>query len=222
MFYMERVYSPYQKMCLNLMGIVRWERRLQTEVELCFLTQPECTRTTLLLGKAANERSPRRASNLVHDGDERMQPTQPKSKVGRVNATKLVVLGRQGGAASEDEASKDMLNKLLKAIHWENNLCSFAKICTKSLSPLEKKSHQHPLSEGSKKGIQEILIFGYDIARALLNRGFDKPDVLKWQDPVKDYTQIKVIVLPALIDLHQNGSQKRMAWDVLKKTLTMT
>ena len=176
---MESVYSPYQKMCLDLMGIVRWERRLQTEVEFCFLSQPE-------------------------------------------NATKLVVLGRRGGAASEDEASKDMLNKLLKAIHWENNLCSFAKICTKSLSPLEKKSHQHPLSEGSKKGIQEILIFGYDIARALLNQVFDKPDVLKWQDPVKDYTQIKVIVLPALIDLHQNGSQKRMAWDVLKKTLTMS
>ncbi|HKY69755.1 MAG TPA: DegT/DnrJ/EryC1/StrS aminotransferase family protein [Gammaproteobacteria bacterium] len=41
------------------------------------------TRTTLLLGKAANERSPQSA-HLVHDGGERMQPTQPKSKVERV------------------------------------------------------------------------------------------------------------------------------------------
>src|SRR3972149_10262045 len=41
------------------------------------------TRTILFLGKAANERSPRNA-HLVHDGGERMQPTQPKSKVERV------------------------------------------------------------------------------------------------------------------------------------------
>jgi len=41
------------------------------------------TRTSLLLGKAANERSPRRAL-LVHNGGERMQPTQHKSKMERV------------------------------------------------------------------------------------------------------------------------------------------
>ena len=43
----------------------------------------EYTRSTLNLGKAANERSPRSA-HLVHDGGERVQPTQPKFKVERV------------------------------------------------------------------------------------------------------------------------------------------
>jgi hypothetical protein len=41
------------------------------------------TRTTLNLGKAASERSPRSA-HLVHDWGEGAQPTQHKFKVGRV------------------------------------------------------------------------------------------------------------------------------------------
>jgi len=45
------------------------------------------TRTSLLLGKAANERIPIRWwARLVHNGGERMQPTQPKSKVERVDS----------------------------------------------------------------------------------------------------------------------------------------
>ncbi|HKY69721.1 MAG TPA: riboflavin biosynthesis protein RibF [Gammaproteobacteria bacterium] len=41
------------------------------------------TRTSLFLGKAASKRIPPSAL-LVHDGGERMQPTQPKSKMERV------------------------------------------------------------------------------------------------------------------------------------------
>ncbi|HKY70073.1 MAG TPA: PD-(D/E)XK nuclease family protein, partial [Gammaproteobacteria bacterium] len=47
--------------------------------------QNQYTRTSLLLGKAANERIPPRAY-WMHNGGERMQPTQPKNKMERVYA----------------------------------------------------------------------------------------------------------------------------------------